>query len=233
MPRPGRLATLVVYANDRLEAYDAAALVTAVDRFVDDLSNWYVRRSRRRFSLERVSRTGAIFDHAKLDWYNGIYIRSLSPAELARRMRPFLGPEAPGADDPTLTAVTTLVQDRLRTLSDARDLTSYFFTEALDCDRSLLVQRGAGREQTLATLERSADVARQIPSFRQEDLERATRALADELGMKTSDIFMSTRVACTGRTATPPLFQTMEALGRQRVVRRLREAAARLRGRAS
>src|SRR5439155_20795561 len=63
-----------------------------------------------RFELERVSPTGGIFDHAKLDWFNGIYIRKLSPGELAQRMRPFLGALADGPSDEDLAAIAALLQ---------------------------------------------------------------------------------------------------------------------------
>src|SRR6266540_6245093 len=69
-----------------------------------------------RFELERVSATGAIFDHDKLDWFNGIYIRNLTAIELADRMRPFLRDLADGAPDAQLDAIAALLQDRLRTL---------------------------------------------------------------------------------------------------------------------
>src|SRR6266545_1473896 len=87
-----------------------------------------------RFELERVSPTGAIFDHDKLDWFNGIYIRNLSAAELANRMRPFLGDAAAGAPDAQLEAIAALLQDRLRTLSEAPELTDFFLTDDLEFD---------------------------------------------------------------------------------------------------
>ncbi|HZT07906.1 MAG TPA: glutamate--tRNA ligase [Chloroflexota bacterium] len=181
-----------------------------------------------RFTLDRVSRTGAIFDHAKLDWFNGIYIRALPPAELAARIRPFLGPDGASADDAYLAAIAGLIQDRLRTLSEARDLSSFFFAEALEYDPALLVRPGVTGDATRAALARAAALARTVEPFTHDALEPPYRALTEELGLKTSQLFMSIRVACTGRTATPPLFETMEVLGRDRVVQRLEDAASRV-----
>jgi glutamyl-tRNA synthetase len=183
-----------------------------------------------RFSLDRVNRTGAIFDHAKLDWFNGIWIRSLSPEDLARRMRPFLGEHAAGTQDPTLEAIAALLQERLPRLADARDQAEYFFTDHLDYDPALLLQRGMSREQALHTLSRAATVAAQVEPFTPDTLEPAIDALTQELGLRRVQIFMSIRVACTGREASPPLFGTMAVLGRERVVTRLHEAVARLTG---
>jgi glutamyl-tRNA synthetase len=181
-----------------------------------------------RFELERVSPTGGIFDHDKLDWFNGIYIRKMSPAELAQRMRPFLDTLADDVSDRLLEAIAGLLQDRLRTLSEAPELADFFLTDALEYDAALLVQRGVSPDQTAETLRRAADLAARFEPFSADALEPRYRELADSLGLKAGQIFMSIRVAVTGRTATPPLFATMEVLGRERVVARLRAAIDRL-----
>jgi len=124
--------------------------------------------------------------------------------------------------------VAALLQDRLRTLSDAPQLTDFFFAERLEYDPSMLVQKGVTAEQTAVALARAAEAAEHVDPFAPEQLEPAYRALAEEVGLKTSQLFMSMRVACTGKTATPPLFETMAVLGRDTVASRLREGAARL-----
>jgi glutamyl-tRNA synthetase len=181
-----------------------------------------------RFELERVSPTGGIFDHDKLDWFNGIYIRKMRPGELARRVRPFLGALAEGVPDHELEAIAALLQDRLKTLSEAPELADFFLTHDVEYDPALLVQRGVTPEQTLEALRRSAELAAGFEPFTAEALEPPYRQLAESLGLKAGQLFMSIRVAVTGETATPPLFQTMEVLGRDRSVRRLRAAAERL-----
>lgn len=182
----------------------------------------------KRFDLGRVSATGAIFDHAKLDWFNGIYIRNLAPAELAKRMRPFLGEAANGVADSQLEAIAALLQDRLRTLSEAPELADFFLTDELDYDPALLVQRGLTPEQTIEALRRGADLTSTVEPFTAEALEPPFRELADALGLKVGPLFMSIRVAVTGKTATPPLFGTMQVLGRERSVARLQTAVERL-----
>jgi glutamyl/glutaminyl-tRNA synthetase len=179
------------------------------------------------FSLERVNRTGAIFDHAKLDWFNGVYIRSLSPEELSTRLRPFV-PQAASVSPGQLTAITALIQDRLKTLSEAPELMSYFLQERIDYDTAALVQKGVTREQTIDALRASHDLSERVEPFDHQTLEAEFRALTERLGLKTGQLFMSIRIACTGKTATPPLFETMEVLGRARVLARLRPAVERL-----
>ncbi len=180
------------------------------------------------FSLERVNRTGAIFDHAKLEWFNGLYIRAMPPEELAKRLLPFLPPEAGTLDRRQLIAITALIQDRLKTLADGPELVDFFLHEELDYDVTTLVQKGATLEQTVEALRQARQVVEQTEPFEHAALEAAFRALAERLELKTNQLFMSTRIACTGKTATPPLFETMEVLGRARVMERLERAVARL-----
>ena len=111
---------------------------------------------------------------------------------------------------------------------EAPELADFFLTDSLDYDPALLVQRGVTTEQTTEALSRSADFARTIEPFTAEALEPPYRELADALSLKAGQLFMSIRVAVTGKTATPPLFQTMEVLGKDRSVARLQDAAARL-----
>jgi glutamyl-tRNA synthetase len=181
-----------------------------------------------RFSLERVNHVGAIFDHAKLDWFNGVYTRSQPIPELTRRVRPFLGSLAEGFTDQQLEPIVAAIQDRLRVLSDAPDLAAYFLADSLTYDPGELVQKGMTPTQTIEALRRSADLAESVTPFTRDALEPPFNALKDELGLTPRQFFMSIRVACTGRTASPPIFEVMEVLGRGRVAARLREAAKRL-----
>ncbi|MEA2640193.1 MAG: glutamyl-tRNA synthetase [Chloroflexota bacterium] len=181
------------------------------------------------FDLERVNQTGAIFDHAKLDWFNGMYIRALPPEELARRLRPFLGYASVTLPDADLTAIAALFQDRLRTLSEITELTDFLLTDDVHYDAAALVPKGVTSEQMIPALERSRELVASFDPFEAASLEAAFRTLSDELGLKAGQLFMSIRLAITGKTATPPLFDTMVVLGRQRTVDRLAAAVARLR----
>ena len=120
------------------------------------------------------------------------------------------------------------MQDRLRTLSEVPELADFFLTDDVGYEPSLLVQKGVTAEQTAQALERSAELAETIAPFSAPALEPPYRELATEVGLKAGQLFMSMRVAVTGKTATPPLFETMEVLGRDRSVRRLRAAVSRL-----
>jgi len=186
-----------------------------------------------RFDLEAVQKGGAIFDRARLEWLNGQWIRRLADDDLVDRLAPFLEAEwaagridrNPGRDE--IAALLPLVRERLPVLGAIGDLVGFLFSEAVDLDPALLVpkrwERGTARAG-LAAASRAIDAAA-VDGFTAEGLETTLRAVAEANGWKAGDLFMAIRVALTGRTATPPLFETMAALGRVRTLARLDRAA--------
>ncbi|MDP3063167.1 MAG: glutamate--tRNA ligase, partial [Chloroflexota bacterium] len=186
------------------------------------------------FSLERITKAGAIFDLDKLLWMNGVYVRQTPPAELARRMLPFLERDLPAGapramDEAYLAAIVPLVQERMRLLGEAAELTAFFFQERLEYDAALLVQKGMDAAGARRAMEVSLARLRDARPFDAASLEALLRPLAEELGLKTGQLFGALRVATTGRTAAPPLFQTMEVLGRDRCLERIERAIGLLR----
>ena len=182
-----------------------------------------------RFSLEHVQKGGAVFDRERLEWLNGQWIRRLPPAELVDRLRPFVQAEADAGRidrlpaDPELEALVPLVQERLPVLGAIGDLVDFLFTERIELDPALLVPKRWDRPTALEGLRSARGTLGEVApaDFEPDQLEAPLRALADARGWKAGDLFMTIRVAVTGRTATPPLFQTLVALGRERVLVRL------------
>ena len=185
------------------------------------------------FSFERVSTTGPIFDLNKLEWLNGHYIRQLPIGELAERVRPFLERAGIGvaADDPYLLAILPLIQERLKRLAEAPELVELFFRARGDYDPGLLVPKGLDGATVRELLAAAAERVRGIEPFAHETLEAELRALAAERGVKTGQLFMALRVACTFSTVSPPLFETMAVLGRERVLERIADAREKLESR--
>jgi len=185
------------------------------------------------FSLERISKTAAIFNIEKLNWMNGVYIRSLTPDDFAQRALPFLEKGLPPEVKRPLPSdyvrrMTPLIRERAKTLAEVPQLADFFFIE-MEYDYSLLISKGMTREVTIKALEASELRLSQLDSFDEQSLEALLRPLAEELGLKTGQLFGSLRVAVTGKTATPPLFQTMAVLGRERCLNRIEVALDRLR----
>jgi glutamyl-tRNA synthetase len=187
-----------------------------------------------RFDIDKVQKGGARFDRDRLEWLNGQWIRRLEPDDLVDRLRPFLeGAVADGRIDrlPSDEEVRTLlpiVQERLPTLAAVVDLVGFLWVDDLAVDPALLVPKRWDAATTRDGLLAARDVlaAHDAVTWEADELEPPLRALVEKRGWKTGDLFMAIRVATTGRTATPPLFDTLVALGRERTLARL-DAAVR------
>ena len=189
---------------------------------------------REHFTLERVGKPAAIFDLDKLQWMNGMYIRQMEVSDLADRIVTFLEKDYTAdllpIDRNYVLKIVPLVQERLKTLAEAPDMLSYFFQDNLDYDASTLVQRGMDEETTLNAIRRAHSDLASIGAddFQHENLEAMLRATGGELELSGRQFFGALRTAVSGRTATPPLFEMMEAMGQERVLGRLDAAAAKL-----
>ncbi len=190
------------------------------------------------FTFDRVATSGPIFDLARLDSFNGQYIRALAADELYAQLEPFMSAQAAARPDYT-RQVIRLLHDRLVRLSDFGPLSGFFYSadDDLELDPALLVPKrldrptartlladAAGRLAGVEPWRHHADIAEGAAGDK--PLEEALRALAAQHGVKAGDLFMVIRVAMTGSDRTPPLFETMIVLGRERVLARLRRAHA-------
>jgi glutamyl-tRNA synthetase len=184
------------------------------------------------FSLERISRTAAVFNKDKLDWMNGVYIRGLSPEEFVQRAIPFLERDLPAEisrplDVGYIRQFMPLAQERARTLAEVPQLSDFFFIDELEYDTGLLLSK-IDKAEAIKGLQASVVAMNSLKDWSTASLEAVFRPLAEELKLKTSVFFGLLRVAVTGRTAAPPLFQTMEVLGKKRCLKRLRAALDKL-----
>jgi glutamyl-tRNA synthetase len=198
-----------------------------------------------RFDLDRVHQGGAIFDRERLEWMNGQWIRRLSETDLVERLAPFLDRELAAREDtgatvrrPSETELLTLVplvRERLPRLAAIGELVGFLFVEGVDPDPDLLVPKRWDAATTADALLAARDIIAGVGavSFEADELEPPLRALVEQRGWKAGDLFMAIRVAVTGRTAAPPLFDTVVALGRDRTLARLDRAVDALRQRAA
>jgi glutamyl-tRNA synthetase len=185
------------------------------------------------FSLERVSQTAAIFNRDKLNWMNGVYIRSLGLEDFTQRALPFLDSGLPPEVKRPLSIdyvrqIMPLIQERARTLAEVAELAQFFFVDELGYAPNLLIDTNMSWSSATNALETARHWLEPLEVFDAESLEAVLRPLADELGLKTSQLFGTLRVAITGQTAAPPLFQTMAVLGKGRCLKRIRAALDRL-----
>jgi glutamyl-tRNA synthetase len=174
-----------------------------------------------KFSIERVQKSPAVFDIARLDWMNGEYIRKLSISELLDMLKPFI-PSEWYSDIEYLQKVVMLDRERLKTLADARYLMEIFF-ETPNVDIKLLTQKDS-IENIKVWLQKTIDSLEET-EFTHDTLEKTLRQLVTELDIKTGQLFYALRIALTGRTEAPGLFDIMLVLGKEETVRRLNREA--------
>jgi glutamyl-tRNA synthetase len=184
-----------------------------------------------RFEIGHVHKGGAVFDHDRLDHLNGVYIRSMSDEQLALRLRPWV-PDEIGDDD--LLRMVPLLKERLTKLGDVAGLVGFVWEPdqvvASWYGPELLHPKKGGPAEARAALDGARDVLAAIDDadFSAELLEQRCRSAADEMGVKAGDFFTPIRVAVTGRTVSPPLFDSLELLGRDRSMARIELARAKL-----
>jgi glutamyl-tRNA synthetase len=186
-----------------------------------------------RFDIGEVHKAGAVFDKDRLDYLNGVYIRSLADGQLADRLRPFL---PPALDDGIVMRLAPLLKERLVRLGDATELSAFLTETDADVaalyDPELLLAKGRSAEETTVAIQvaRDALAALAEEDFAAGELEAICRFAAEAHGWKAGDFFRPLRVAITGRLVSPPLFGSMELLGRERTLSRIDAAIARLGG---
>ena len=185
------------------------------------------------FSLERVSKSGAIFSLDKLDWMNGHYIREADDEMLTDALLDYWRryPTAelpPEPDRETLVRIVPLIKERLKTLADAAERIPFFFNEDFDYEPGQLVQRKMDEAGTLRALNAAVEVLGAVEEFDAATLEVRLRGLADDLDIKVGQLLGTLRVATSGLKVSPPLFESLEILGKERVVRDLNRAISKL-----
>jgi glutamyl-tRNA synthetase len=170
-----------------------------------------------RFTLDRVSPSAAQFDYAKLDWMNAVYIRALPPEELAHALLIWLGEQGYDWDAQRVARAVPLVQQRMEKLSEFPAVAGFLFEDVQPDPADL----DGGGEMIAA----AHDALSGLDPFTTEAIEAALRGEAERLGLKPRQAFRPIRVAVTGSDVSPPLFESIEVLGRDETVSRLAAAA--------
>ena len=184
------------------------------------------------FDLARVSKSDAVFDRAKLDWLNGQHIRRSDDKRLTGALSRFWQDDPPEFDvEPykgRVGHVVPLVRERLKTLQDAAPLVKFLFSEEVPLEPGQLVQRGMDAEGTVVALQEARDGLADLDGFDTEAIEDLLRPMAKDLDIKVGQLLGSLRAAVTGQKVSPPLFESLEALGRETTISRIEDAIAAL-----
>lgn len=196
----------------------------------DDHTEIFTRQEMiEKFDIERITPSPARYNYDKVLWFNQYYINHiLDVDDLTRRSLPWLreaglvGDVAEGTPEYAhVRDAIGLIKDKMKLLTEAPDLTRFFFSEPDAYDMELLIPKKVEPEIVLTALRRTREIIATVGVDDETGLEAALRALADELGLKAGQLFMPIRVAATGRTASPGLFETLRVIGQERTLARL------------
>jgi len=194
--------------------------------FGDDREIFTMKEAVERFDGTGINPANSAFPEEKLDWINSVYIRALPIEELAKQIRPFLERAGYQVDDEKLLKAAPLIQERIKTLAEVVDWIGFLFDKQEPTwTRDQLISKKMDAATTATALRASYDTLGKLDDFSHDSQEAAMRGLADQLQLKPGQLFGVVRVAVTAREVSPPLFQTMEILGKETSLSRIKAAA--------
>ena len=201
----------------RREGYVPAALVNFLARLgwaLDDRTEVFSREDLiRHFTLERVSASPATFDYAKLNWLNGVYLRAMAPVAYADALVAYLREQGYDWDEQLIRRGAPLVQEKIATLGEFPTYAGFLFGP-VEPDRAQL-------DGNAPILAEAREALADLEPFTADRIEAALRALAERLGLSPRKAFEPIRVAVTGSTVSPGLFESIELLGKEETLARL------------
>ena len=174
-----------------------------------------------KFNLEHLNPSPAVINLTKFDHFNGLHIRSLSQSDLAQRVKPFLKSAGLDVDDSRLAKIIPIIQERLGGLDEAPAIAGFFFQEDIHLQPDLLVGKKMIPAESALVLRNSLSILEKLPEFSANAIEPPMRGLVEEMGFSTGQVFGILRVAVTGQTVSPPLFESIEIVGREKTLERI------------
>ena len=187
-----------------------------------------------RFSLEEINPSAAALPYEKLDWLNGLYIRELTPSALKAALLPFLSRQLGVSEtelnsDRKLEVLIPVIQERIKRLDEAAGWIDWAYqdSDAISYPSpKLLIGRKLDAAQSIDMLRSGGQLLKEVEPFSAEAIHVAFREKAEELGVKAGSFFGPVRGAISGKKVSPPLFESIEALGRQETLQRIKHAVA-------
>jgi glutamyl-tRNA synthetase len=177
----------------------------------------------RRFSIDNLTPSPAAVNFQKLDHFNGTHIRRLTTEDLAQRVKPYLTDAGLEVDNDTLLKVTPLIRERLVTLDDSIPFAGFFFQDTVEPNPGDLVAKGLDASQSAEIARKAYEILASLPYMSHETAEPPMREFVEASGWSASQVFGILRVAVTGQKVSPPLFESMEVIGKEKVLERVQK----------
>jgi len=177
-----------------------------------------------KFSLRKLNPSPAAINFTKLDHFNGLHIRSLKIEDLAARIKPFFISRGFSPDDATLLKIAPIIQEHIATLDEAPDFAGFFFTDDITPPGEDLIAKGLTAKESSGVIKKSIEILATLPDVLVETAEPLLREYVETSGYSAGQVFGIMRMAITGQKVSPPLFESMEIIGREKVLARLQKA---------
>jgi len=177
-----------------------------------------------RFGIDTLTPSPAAINFQKLDHFNGTHIRLFTTEDLSARIKPYFAEAGLEVQNDALLKVTPLIRERLVTLDDCLAFASFFFKETVEPNPEDLIAKGLDAKQSAVVAHRAYEILASLPEMAHRTAEPPMRAYVESSGLNANQVFSILRVAVTGQKVSPPLFESMEIIGREKVLQRLRKA---------
>lgn len=177
-----------------------------------------------RFSIDSLTASPAAINFQKLDHFNATHIRLFTTEDLAARIKPYFTREGFNVNDEVLLKIIPLIRERLVTLDDCISFGGFFFKDEVAPAPEDLVAKGLDAKQSAEVAQKAYQILAAQPTVSHEACEPPLRAYVEESGLNANQVFGILRVATTGQKVSPPLFESMEIIGRDKCLQRIQNA---------
>jgi glutamyl-tRNA synthetase len=177
-----------------------------------------------KFSLDHLNPSPAAINFTKLDYFNGIFIRQLGSEDLAKHVKPFFVQAGFVPKDEILLKIAPIIRERMVTLDDSVEMAGFFFKEKVEPNPDELIAKGLSKEDSRKIAVSSLEILTKLKDFSVSSTEPPMREYVEESGFTAGQVFGILRVAITGQKISPPLFESMEIVGKEVCIQRLEEA---------
>ncbi len=181
-----------------------------------------------KFSLDKLNPAPAAINFTKLDHFAGLHVRSLGVNDLAARVKPFFVSQGYAVDDARLEKIAPIIQERIVTLDEAPEMAGFFFKETVEPVVEDLVAKGLTAQESAAAAQKCLDLLSGLDEITPATAEDPMRVLVEEMDLKAGQVFGILRVAVTGQKVSPPLFESMQIIGKEKTLERIRTAIQQL-----
>jgi glutamyl-tRNA synthetase len=187
------------------------------------------------FDINKINKSPAVFNYSKLNWFNGVYIRELNNDKLLELVLPYyiekelINKEPTGEEIAGLKKIIPLIKERIEVLADAPDMSYFMFGELCEyVTWEKIIPKKTEKETVIKILTDSKDILINLGSENPDDLKQKLYDLTQKHNVKAGAIFMPVRIAVTGTNRSPDLMPVLEALGADRVLKRIDNAINKL-----